>query len=36
MAIDVVVVFFLWDVSTTPFIFKGGDVTRKITESVII
>jgi hypothetical protein len=33
-AIDVVVIIVLWGSSTPPFISKGGEVTRKVTELV--
>jgi hypothetical protein len=34
MAIGVVLELLLWSASTSPFISKGGEVTRKATESV--
>jgi hypothetical protein len=34
MAIDVVVDLSMWGASTPPFIFKEGEVTRKVIELV--
>jgi hypothetical protein len=34
MTIGVVVEVVYWDASTPPFISKGSEVTRKVTESV--